>query len=193
MQIGLSAVVQKRVKNKELKPLEDQDLAFCWDTHLIKHRNRNVLLVVNVSSRYTIAMTDIEPRNWNYYEVYMGNVIRFAMKEEGYTDEQIRMYFQMAGQTMLTKTHGKKAVGGINRVMAAMEVYDDPLIKDVKYQADLCEFLNRDICTPVGYDAYGYPVEFFQLDMERLGIGTKRKPAKIIEQITDVHVGRNIE
>lgn len=181
MQIGLSAVVQKRVKDKELQPLENEDLAFCWDTHLIKHRNRNVLLVVNVSSRYTITMTDIEPRNWNYYGVYIGNVIHMAMKSEGYSDNQISKYFQMAGQMKLTKTHGRKSVGGINRVMAAADVYDDPLTKDAKYQTGLCEFLNRDICTPPGFDAFGYPVELFHLDMERLGIGAKRKPAKIIE------------
>lgn len=181
MEVGLSAVVQKRVKNKELQSLENKDLAFCWDTHLIKHKNRNVLLVINVSSRYTIALTDIEPRNWNYYEVYIGNAIHMAMKAEGYSDKQVSKYFQMAGQTKITKTHGKKSVGGINRVMAVTDVYDDPLMKDAKYQVELCEFLNRDICTPPGFDAYGYPVELFRLDMERLGIGLKRKPAKIIE------------
>ena len=30
-------------------------------------------------------------------------------------------------------------------------------------------------------DAYGYPSELFKLDMERLGIIPKRKPAKIID------------
>ena len=30
-------------------------------------------------------------------------------------------------------------------------------------------------------DAYGYPSELFKLDMERLGIATKRKPAKVID------------
>ena len=42
-------------------------------------------------------------------------------------------------------------------------------------------FLNRDICQPEGFDAYGYPSELFKLDMERLGIAAKRKPAKIID------------
>ena len=28
---------------------------------------------------------------------------------------------------------------------------------------------------------YGYPSELFKLDMERLGIATKRKPAKVID------------
>ena len=31
------------------------------------------------------------------------------------------------------------------------------------------------------FDAYGYPSELFKLDMERLGIVAKRKPAKIID------------
>lgn len=112
--------------------MENKDLAFCWDTHFIKHKNRNILLVVNVSSRYTIALTDIEPRNWNYYEVYIGNAIHMAMKAEGYSDKQVSNYFQMAGQTKITKTHGKKSVGGINRVMADTDVYDDPLMKAAK-------------------------------------------------------------
>jgi len=86
MQIGLSGIVQKRVKKAELAPVEEEDLAFCWDTHLIKYKNRNVLLVVNVSSRYAIAMTDIESRDWNYYVVYIHNVICLAMRAEGYSE-----------------------------------------------------------------------------------------------------------
>ena len=37
------------------------------------------------------------------------------------------------------------------------------------------------VCHPEGFDAYGYPSEFFKLDMERLGIIPKRKPAKVID------------
>ena len=32
-----------------------------------------------------------------------------------------------------------------------------------------------------GFNAYGYPRELFKLDMERLGIAAKRKPAKVID------------
>ena len=32
-----------------------------------------------------------------------------------------------------------------------------------------------------GFDAYGHPSELFKLGMERLGIVTKRKPAKVID------------
>ena len=55
------------------------------------------------------------------------------------------------------------------------------LEKEAKYQWELNEYLNRDICQPEGFDAYGYPSELFKLDMERLGIISKRKSAKIID------------
>ena len=94
---------------------------FCWDTHLTKIKGRNVLFIVNASSRYTIAMTDIEPRNWNYYAMYIRSVIHGVMQEMGYFEEQIGQYFKMPGDTAVTKTHGRKSVAGINRMV--MDVY----------------------------------------------------------------------
>lgn len=140
-----------------------------------------MLLVVNSSNRYTIAMTDIEPRNWNHYKLYIGRIIQLAMQEMGYSSKQIEHYFEMAGEITVTKTHGKKSVGGINRMVMRMKYYSKKFQKDTKYQWELSDYLNRDICQPEGFDAYGYPKEFFQLDMERIGILPKRKPGKIIK------------
>ena len=153
---------------------------FCWDTHLTKIKGRNVLFIVNASNRYTIAMTDIEPRNWNYYTMYIGRVIHGVMQQMGYSESQIDQYFQMSGDMSVTKTHGKKSVGGINRMVTDAQYFDKKLEKDTKYQWELSEYLNRDICQPEGFDAYGYPSELFKLDMERIGIVSKRKPAKVI-------------
>ena len=61
------------------------------------------------------------------------------------------------------------------------QYFDKKLEKDTKYQWELSEYLNRDICQPEGFDAYGYPSELFKLDMERLEIVPKRKPAKVID------------
>lgn len=47
------------------------------------------MFIVNASNRYTIAMTDIEPRNWNYYTMYIRSVIYGVMQEMGYSEEQI--------------------------------------------------------------------------------------------------------
>ena len=98
-----------------------------------------------------------------------------------YPENQIGQYFKMSGDTTVNKTHGKKAVGGINRMVMDAQYFDNKLEKEAKYQWELSEYLNSDICQPEGFDAYGYPSKLFKLDMERLGIISKRKPAKIID------------
>ena len=75
------------------------------------------MFIVNASNRYTIAMTDIEPRNWNYYTMYIRSVIHGVMQEMGYSEDQIGQYFKMSGDTTVTKTHGRKSIGGINRMV----------------------------------------------------------------------------
>ena len=127
------------------------------------------------------AMTDIEPRNWKYYTTYISRVIYGVMLEMGYFEEQIAQYFKRSRNIIVTKTHCKKSVGGINRMVMDAQCFDKKLDKEAKYQWELSEYLNRDICQPEGFDAYGYPSELFKLDMERLEIITKRKPVKIID------------
>ena len=178
MEIGATKAVQDRLKTTKIEESKGASLVFCWDTHLTKIKGRNVLFIVNASNRYTIAMTDIEPRNWNYYAMYIIRVIHGMMQEMGYSEEQIEQYFKMSGDTTITKTHGRKSVGGINRMVMDAQYFGKKLEKEAKYQWELSEYLNRDICQPEGFDAYGYPNELFKLDMERLGIATKRKPAR---------------
>lgn len=103
------------------------------------------------------------------------------MQKLEYFEEQTAQYFKMSGDMIVTKTHGKKSVGGINRIVMDAQYFDKKLEKETMYQWELSEHLNRDICQPEGFDAYGYPSELFKLDMERLGIAAKRKPAKIID------------
>ena len=117
MEIGATKAVQERLKKTKIDEIKGASLVFCWDTHLTKINGRNVLFIVNASNRYTIAMTDIEPRNWNYYTMYIGRVIHGVMQQMGYSESQIDQYFKMSGDISVTKTHGKKSVGGINRMI----------------------------------------------------------------------------
>lgn len=181
MEIGATKVVQERLKTTNIDDIKDASIMFCWDTHLAKIKGRNVLFIVNAGNRYTIAMTNIEPRNWKYYIMYISRVIYGVMQEMGYSEEQIAQYFNMSGDMVVTKTHGKKSVGDINRMVMDAQYFDKKLEKEAKYQWELSEYLNSDICQPEGFDAYGYPSELFKLDMERLGIIPKRKPAKRID------------
>ena len=75
MEIGATKAVQDRLKTTKIEESKGASLVFCWDTHLTKIKGRNVLFIVNASNRYTIAMTDIEQGNWNYYTMYISRVI----------------------------------------------------------------------------------------------------------------------
>lgn len=58
--------------------------------------------------------------------MYISCVIHGVMQEMGYSEDQIGQYFKMSGDATVTKTHGGKSVGGINRM-----VMDD--IKDTQF------------------------------------------------------------
>ena len=115
MEIGATKAVQDRLKTTKIEESKGASLVFCWDTHLTKIKGRNVLFIVNASNRYTIAMTDIEPRNLNYYTMYIRSVIHGVMQEMGYSEDQIGQYFKMSGDTTVTKL----MVG--NRLVALIE------------------------------------------------------------------------
>lgn len=42
--------------------------------------------------------------------------------------------FKLSGDTVVTKTHGKKPVGGISRMVTDAQYFGKKLEKDVKYQ-----------------------------------------------------------
>ena len=181
MEIGATKAVQERLKTIKISEMNGALPVFCWDTHLTKIQGRNVLFIVNASSRYTIAMTNIKPGDWKHYTIYISRAIHDAMQEMGDSEEQIEQYFKMSGDIAVTKTHGRKSVGGINRMVADAQYFGKNLEKDAKYQRELSEYLNKLVCQPEGFDTYGYPSELFESDMERSGIVLERKQAKVID------------
>lgn len=172
MEIGVTQTIQKRLKNQDIHQPYDQttELAFCWDTHLVKLGRRNVLLVANVSNRFMIAMMDIEPRNWKYYTLYIEEVISNAMKQIGYQEKEINKYFELAGNSQITKSHGRKTLGAINYITQIMNCYEWDIERYQKYSYELNDCVNNNLCIPKGFHEYGMPIEMFHMDMERLGI-----------------------
>ena len=181
MEIGVTQTIQKHLKNQEINQPYDQttELAFCWDTHLVKLGRRNVLLIANVSNRFMIAMMDIEPRNWKYYTLYIERVIYDAMEKLGYQENEIKKYFEMAGNIQITKSHGRKTLGGINYITQIMNCYEWDIERYQKYSYELNDCINQNLCTPEGFQEMGMPIEMFHMDMERLGI----KKAKRIHNV----------
>ena len=57
--------------------------------------------------------------------MYISRVIYGVMQEMGYSEDQIGQYFKMSGDTTVTKTHGRKSVGGINRMLMDAQYFGE--------------------------------------------------------------------
>lgn len=54
MELGVTKVVQDRLKTTKIEESKGASLVFCWDTHLTKIKGRNVLFIGNFSNSYTM-------------------------------------------------------------------------------------------------------------------------------------------
>lgn len=184
MQLGITALLQKYLKLPVQPYGEPIDLFFCWEVQIVKYQGKNTLVAVNANNRYGVVMTGIKSSEWKQLSKLMIEAIESGMLQDGYTKEQIDAYFLLAGKWKITKTHGRKPVGGLNRAIDYLHYIPEEMTKQQKYQPLHCRQINKDICVPIGFKDYGYPVEFFRNDMERVGIIKKiqgEKGSNIIE------------
>lgn len=170
LQYGITVKLQTYLKMKKLVAPVNEELAFCWDIQKLRVQNRNVFVAINTSSRYGVVAAGMKLADVKDMPVFMKKMISMGMYCIGYDMKQIECYFQLAGNAVLTKTHGRKAVGDMNRAIMDMGFFDDTFFSDEYYQPEFSSYINRDICKPAGFDTYGYPEEFFKSDMERLKI-----------------------
>ncbi|MDO4962168.1 MAG: hypothetical protein Q4E57_10045 [Eubacteriales bacterium] len=49
------------------------------------------------------------------------------MLREGFTEAEVDRYFAMSGQEVLTKTHGRKATGGLNHLTTYLSYFEKVL------------------------------------------------------------------
>lgn len=170
MQLGITIPLQKHLKLKSNTYGEPIDLFFCWELHKIRYQGKNSLIIINANNRFGILLWGMKAADWKQLDVRVEEGIRLAMESEGYTAEQIEAYFNLAGKSVLTKTHGRKPVAGLNRAVEYLMYLPDPVNPEEQYQQLHSHVINRDICKPIGFERYGYPVEFLEEDMRRVGV-----------------------
>lgn len=170
MQLGITIPLQKALKLPKQSYGEPEDLFFCWEVHRVKYQGRNTLVAVNANNRFGIIMSGIKASEWKELPNLVEEGIEAGMCMDGYSKKEIDAYFNIAGPAILTKTHGRKPVAGLNKAIECMNYVPESLDKQRKYQAAHCWRINRDICSPSGFEDYNYPRDFFRKDMERIGI-----------------------
>lgn len=170
MQLGITIPLQKHLKMKSPIYGEPDDLFFCWELHIIKFQNRNSLIAVNANNRFAVMLSGMKAGDWMGLPKRLEEAIVSGFVSEGYSMEQIDSYLKLAGIPVVTKTHGRKPVAGLNRAVEYLSFIPVELNLNQKYQEYHCHQMNRDLCHATGFDDYGYPIEFLEADMRRVSI-----------------------
>lgn len=170
MQLGLTIPLQKQLKLPKQECGEAIDLFFCWELHIIRYQGKNTLIAVNANNRFFVMLSNMKSADWNEIGLQLKYAIEQGMLSEGYTKEQAEAYFDLAGEPVFVKTHGKKALTELNSAMDCLSSILEEVDHYEKYQPFHCAQINKDLCQAIGFRDYGYPVDFFMQDMKRVGI-----------------------
>lgn len=170
MEFGITIPLQKFLKRPQPFYGTQPEMFFCWDLHVTRYYGENTLVVVNASNCFTSVMWNMRGDNWKMLEDCGEEAIRSGLLAAGYTAEHVDRYFRAAGPARITKTHGRKPVAGLNRMVEFLQLA--PVVPDPgeMHQALQCRFVNSNTCRAAGFAAPGAPEAFLEADMVRCGI-----------------------
>lgn len=170
MQLGLTIPLQRFLKIQSLQHISTYDLFYCWELHRIILQSKETLVAVNANNRYAIVLCGMDVSNWkNYKDLFLEGLTQ-AMLSEGYTQQEIEGYLRAAGMIEITKTHGRRAVSGLNQMDNYLWAIPVRVKADELFQGVHCHEVNRERCRMAGYDGYNIPVECFEKDIRRIGV-----------------------
>ncbi|WP_409016372.1 DUF6933 domain-containing protein [Anaerostipes caccae] len=175
MQLGITIPLQKHLKVKQPPYGEPIDLFFCWELHVIRFMGKRALAMVNANNRFFVTLAGMKAADWKVLPERAEEAIEAGLRSKGYKEEQINAYFNLAGALKITKTHGRKPVAGLNKAIERLYYTDEPWNLGEMYQEDICHWVNRDICSPAGFETYDHPCALLEEDMKRVGIVKRGK------------------
>ena len=130
MELGLTFPLQRFLKIQTPNYGTQPDRRFCWDLHVIDLRGRKSLLAVHCHSRYTFVRWDVSPFQWADIPGLFQQGLRESLTAAGFTPAQVENYLRQAGDTAITRTHGRREVAFLNRA------WEDTLALDLCLDTD---------------------------------------------------------
>lgn len=155
-----------------------------------KYKNRNVLYIANSNNRLGCIICGMRQSVYKNPAAYVLKWIRELMLLQGYTETEIAEYFAEAGEPVLTKTHGKKAVGAMNQAFSDFVWSDYEIDNSEVLQSQITIWINGILGKSAGYNDGCYnPTESFMQDMEKAGIEVQMANYVEIRCITEDDYG----
>lgn len=168
MEIGITIPLQKFLRWKQPPYGEDPRLLFCWDIHRADVSGRKLLVVVNAANRFA-GIRRMSGADWKKLDAIVPQVIDQAMETAGVPESLRRAYLDAAGAPVFTKTHGRKPVAGLNRVVDDIWFcVERDLDRDAMFQAKLSTIANTRFCHCATRADYVRPVDAFAEDLRQL-------------------------
>lgn len=159
MELGLTFPIQRFLKRKPPAYGAQPDRRFCWDLHVIDLRGRRCLLAVHCHSRYTFVRFDVTPFQWADLPGLFREGLFDSLTAAGFPQAQAEAYLRRAGDTEITRTHGRREVAFLNRAWEDVLALD--LCLDVTSQAQplLDHAVNTRPSRCVGFEGLGTGLE----------------------------------
>ena len=177
MEFGLTEKLRKKIKLDTLSAPAEQEPAYCWEVNFDIAFRKMIIFIVNASSRFAVIAYGLAPGDLrkNLPAIAEG-LIRKAMRDcIGISGAAIDAYFAAAGDAVITKTHGKKAVGNMSRLMMDAPAWHVPVFTDIVYQDELTDLANHEIFKDTADNGYHAVLEKAVEDLMRLGIISPEK------------------
>ena len=159
MELGLTFPLPRFLKRKPPAYGAQPDRRFCWDLHVIDLRGRRCLLAVHCHSRYTFVRFDVTPFQWADLPGLFREGLFDSLTAAGFPQAQAEAYLRRAGDTEITRTHGRREVAFLNRAWEDVLALD--LCLDVTSQAQplLDHAVNTRPSRCVGFEGLGTGLE----------------------------------
>lgn len=179
MQLGMTIPLQKFLRRKAPPYGAPEDLALSWELHRIPLGGLDTLVMVNASSRFCAAARGMTASDWLDLPGMAVALIRQSFAAEGIPAAVTAAYLKCAGVPVITKTHGRRPVAGLNRVVEALVNVELPPSNAEKFQRAHSHFANREVCRCAGFKEKGRPVDFMYTELRRL-VGDFQSEGSII-------------
>ena len=160
MELGITIPLRRFLGMKQ--PLvcgSELDRRRCWDLHVIDLRGRKCLLSVHCHSRYVFVRHDVAPSQWADLPGLFREGLMESLTAAGFSQMQIDSYWQRAGTTAMTRSHGRREVAFLNRAWEDVLSLDLCLDTASQSQPLLDHAVNTHLCRCVGFEGLGTGLE----------------------------------
>lgn len=165
MELGLTFPLQRFLKLKPPNYGTQPDRRFCWDLHVIDLRGRKCLLAVHCHSRYTFVRWDVTPFQWADIPGLFQQGLLESLTAAGFTPAQVENYLRQAGDTAITRTHGRREVAFLNRAWEDVLALDLCLDTDRQAQPLLDHAVNTRPSRCACFEGLGTGLERFAAEI----------------------------